>query len=37
MAAAGLMTLTTGCENFLDTESYTKKNTGNFEYCYNRL
>lgn len=25
MAAAGLMTLTTGCENFLDTESYTKK------------
>ena len=30
MAAAGLMTLTTGCENFLDTESYTKKNTGNF-------
>ena len=30
MAAAALLTLTTGCEDFLDTESYTKKNSGNF-------
>ena len=30
MAVAALLTLTTGCEDFLDTESYTKKNTSNF-------